>query len=152
MVEVNAEQGHHSEIEVHTQQEQFESLVIPSEIDPKLLALWLEREREEIEKNNPVPKTDNVCRGRPLSVLFAAYVGIVVMCFTIALGFLQQKESAEILVSTCKMFLIYSIVGFVIGKFADNYVHESVETLLREIVRRNNTPLSVAPQEPQSES
>jgi hypothetical protein len=121
-----------------THLEQFEALEIPPDIDPKLLNLWLEREREEFEKEEKQKHTlERVERGRNLCVLFAAFIGITVMCFAIVLGFIQQKDPTEILVGTCKVFLIYSIIGFVIGWVADTCVRESVEVLLREILRRN---------------
>lgn len=136
MSESSVQPSENGENKAATLSAAFESLEIPPGIDPKLLQIWLEREREEVEKNNEVPRKENVRRGRQLSILFAAYIGITVMCLTIALGFLQEKEPAEILAQTCRMFLCYCAAGFVVGKVTERCINESAETLLREIVRR----------------
>jgi hypothetical protein len=138
MPEENAENAEQERNTVAELQERFESLHIPSGIDPKLLELYLEREREEIEKSESLSKPKDKSRSRSLSILFAAYIGIVVMCFSIILGFLQEKEPAEILANTCRNFLIYSAAGFIFGWVAEYCVSESVETLLREIIRRSS--------------
>ncbi|MDR1270060.1 MAG: hypothetical protein LBK82_11105 [Planctomycetaceae bacterium] len=118
---------------------QLESLEIPPNIDPKLLALWLERERETIknqEKSKKKPKSK--FQHRKLSRLFAAYIGIIVFCFAIVLGFVQQKETFEILNNACLSFLVYVVIGFFVGLVAEYCVNDSVETLLREIIRRSD--------------
>ncbi|MDR1963776.1 MAG: hypothetical protein LBQ50_08350 [Planctomycetaceae bacterium] len=117
---------------------QLESLEIPPNIDPKLLALWLEREHRLIENQENPPKPKPKKQNRQLSRFFAAYIGIVVFCLTIVLGFVQQKETSEILNNACLSFLIYTIIGFFAGWVAEYCVNDSVETLLREIVRRSN--------------
>ncbi|MGL4593494.1 MAG: hypothetical protein ACRCUY_02055 [Thermoguttaceae bacterium] len=119
-------------------QEEFESLEIPKKIDPKLLELWLNREREAIEKAGASQQSNQPRRRRKLSYLFASYIGIIVMCLTIILGFVQNASETEILASACRAFIIYAILGFVFGCIAEKCVSESVETLLREIIRRAN--------------
>jgi hypothetical protein len=121
-------------------QAQLESLEIPPNIDPKLLALWLEREREAIENQEKAkkPKLKSKYRYRKLNRLFAAYVGIIVFCLTIILGFIQQKETIEILNNACLSFLVYTVIGFFVGSVAEYCVNDSVETLLREIIRRSD--------------
>ncbi|MDR0336613.1 MAG: hypothetical protein LBI18_05935 [Planctomycetaceae bacterium] len=120
-------------------QTQLESLEIPPNIDPKLLALWLERERETIknqEKSELKPKSKY--QRKKLSRLFAAYIGIIVFCLAIILGFVQRKETFEILNNACLCFLIYTVIGFFVGLVAEYCVNDSVETLLREIIRRSD--------------
>ena len=118
--------------------DQFESLEIPPNIDPRLLELWLYREREEIESKKNAPETPPQKHGRKLTWLFAAYIGILVMCLTIALGLIQGKEMNEILERTCQIFLIYTVIGFFVGWIIEYCVTDSVETMLREIVRRSD--------------
>jgi len=117
---------------------QFESLEIPPNIDPKLLALWLEREREAIENSLGKQKKPKFKYGRKLNRLFAAYIGIVVLCLAIVLGLVQQKETIEILNFACQAFLIYTVIGFFAGCIVEYCVNDSVETLLREIIRRSD--------------
>ncbi|MDR2115784.1 MAG: hypothetical protein LBP87_05320 [Planctomycetaceae bacterium] len=119
-------------------QAQLETLEIPPNIDPKLLALWLDREREAI-KNQEKPKPPkSKYHHRKLSRLFAAYIGIIIFCLAIILGFVQQKETVEILNNACLCFLIYTVIGFFVGWVAEYCVNDSVETLLREIIRRSD--------------
>lgn len=120
--------------------DQFESLEIPANIDPKLLALWLQRERAEIARRQGEKEPVRIAprHGRTLSRLFAAYIGIIVMCFVIVLGLVQGRETGEILTFACQAFLIYTVIGFVVGWIAEYCVTDSVETLLREIVRRGD--------------
>lgn len=118
-------------------QTQLESLEIPPNIDPKLLALWLEREQEAI-KNQEKPKPPKTkYHHRKLSRLFAAYIGIVLFCLAIILGFVQQKETSEILNDACFCFFVYAVAGFFVGWVIEYCVNDSVETLLREIIRRS---------------
>jgi H+/gluconate symporter-like permease len=123
-------------------QAQLESLEIPPNIDPKLLALWLEREREAVENQEKSKKLKSKSKSkyqhRKLNRLFAAYVGIIIFCLTIILGFVQQKETIEILNNACLSFLIYTVIGFFVGCVAEYCVNDSVETLLREIIRRSD--------------
>lgn len=121
-------------------QEQLEALEIPAHIDPRLLALWLEREREELEKSQKEPNASRSKsrQGRKLTRLFAACVGVMALCVVIVLGLLQGKESGEILIGACKTFLFYTILGFCAGWIAESCVRDSVETMLREIIRRSD--------------
>ena len=117
--------------------EQFEALDIPSNIDPHLLALWTQREQEEIERRQRKyiePPTKN---GRKLERLFAAYIGIAVMCLSVVLGLIQGFEPTAILQTTCIVFLVYTVIGFFVGIIAERCVDDSVESLLREIVKRS---------------
>ena|GEM_PF-3565462 len=120
-------------------QAEFDALHIPDGIDPLLLALWIEREKAEIEEKQrrgqppPPPKT----YGRSLVRLFPAYIGIAVMCFSVLLGLLQGKETILILQISCIAFLIYTVVGLFVGIVAEYCVNESVETLLRDVVTRS---------------
>ena len=121
-------------------QAEFEALHIPANIDPRLLALWIEREQEAIDrehkKNNPPPIPPKKC-GRSLARLFPAYIGIAIMCLTIVLGLVQGQETTAILQAACIAFLVYTIIGFVVGIVIERCVKDSVETLLRDIVNRN---------------
>jgi len=130
-------------------QAEFEALQIPSNIAPRLLALWLEREQEAIEreqqKNFPPEKPKQY--GRNLVRLFPAYIGIAIMCLSIVLGLIQGQDSTTILQSACIAFLVYTIIGFFVGMIAENCVNESVETLLREVVKRSRTAEETEPQQ-----
>ena len=128
--------------------EQFESLEIPKNIDPRLLELWLYREREELGSQDESVRKPIKAQGRRLTWLFAAYIGIVVMCLVIVLGLIQGKETNDILLFACQAFLLYTIIGFGVGWIAEYCVTDSVETLLREIVRRSNIPSDVGNTEP----
>jgi hypothetical protein len=119
-------------------QAQLESLEIPPNIDPKLLALWLEREREAVKNQEKPKRSLPRYRHRKLSRLFAAYIGIIIFCVAVILGFVQRRETVEILNNACIFFLIYTVVGFFIGWVIEYCVNDSVETLLREIVRRSD--------------
>lgn len=123
--------------EVARFQAQFEALDIPRNIDPYLLALWVQREQDEINrkqrKHIPPPQK----WGRNLNLLFAAYIGIAVMCLSVILGLIQQREPTVILQTTCIVFLIYTVIGFFVGIIAEHCVADSVETLLRDIVNRS---------------
>jgi hypothetical protein len=123
--------------DIATLEAQFEALEIPSNIDPLLLALWMQRERDLIESRKrkfikPPPKY-----GRSLSTLFPSYIGITVMCLTVILGLIQGQETTSILHSTCIAFLIYTIIGFFVGLIAERCVADSVESLLRDVVNRS---------------
>ncbi|MDR1479258.1 MAG: hypothetical protein LBJ00_09980 [Planctomycetaceae bacterium] len=118
--------------------EQLAAIEIPANIDPRLLALWLYRERQEIENLERKDKKRYVeSHGRSLARIFAAFTGVVVMMTMILLGVVQGKEVNDILVNTCIVFLVYTVLGFFVGYFFEGCVSDSVETLLREIVERN---------------
>lgn len=125
--------------------EQFEALEIPPNIDPRLLALWLQREQEELERQSRTkkPKQDRTRHGR-LDRLFAAFIGVAVMCLVIVLGLVQGHEPQTILRHACLAFLAYTILGFVAGCIAEYCVSDSVETLLREIVKRSEAAAAAA--------
>ena len=118
-------------------QAQIDLLDIPSNIDPRLLALWIQREQNEIEQKRKnyvkLPKR----HGRTLDRLFAAYIGIGVMCLSVVLGLIQRQEPTAILQTTCIVFLTYAIIGVFVGVIAERCVHDSVESLLRDIVQRS---------------
>ena len=117
---------------------QFEALYIPENIDPRLLELWIEREREKIERSQhkatPPPSRQY---GRRLTRLFPAYIGIAVMCLSILLGLLQWQDPTAILQTACIAFLAYTVIGMFVGLIAERCVNDSVETLLRDIVKRS---------------
>ena len=120
-------------------QAEFEALHIPPNIDPRLLALWIERENDAIErerKKNEPPSSVKKC-GRSLVRLFPAYIGIAVMCLTILLGLIQGQEPTAILQAACIAFLVYTIAGMFVGMILERCVNDSVETLLRDIVKRS---------------
>ena len=119
-------------------QAEFDSLYIPPNIDPHLLALWVEREQNKIErakkKQAPQRYKQIGCR---LTRLFPAYIGISVMCLAIILGLLQCQETQAILQMACVVFLAYTCLGLFAGLIAERCVNDSVETLLRDIVHRS---------------
>ncbi|MDR2346623.1 MAG: hypothetical protein LBE18_11195 [Planctomycetaceae bacterium] len=120
-----------------TMREQLLSIEIPANIDPRLLELWLYRERQEIERRErKEQKRYTKQQGRSLGRIFAAFTGIVVMMLMILLGLIQNKEVNDILINACIAFLVYTIIGFLIGYFVEGCVADSVEVLLREIVKR----------------
>ncbi|MDR2172435.1 MAG: hypothetical protein LBP59_20020 [Planctomycetaceae bacterium] len=117
--------------------EQLAAIEIPPNIDSRLLELWLYRERQEIERRERRErKRYAVPCGRSLGRIFAAFTGIVVMMLMILLGLVQGKETNDILINACIAFLIYTILGFFIGYFVEGCVSDSVESLLREIIKR----------------
>ena len=118
-------------------QEQFEALDIPSNIDPHLLALWIQREQEEIERGQRKSIKPPANKGRKLEHLFAAYIGITVMCLSVVLGLIQGFDPTTILQTTCIVFSVYTVIGFFVGTIAERCVEDSVESLLREIVKRS---------------
>ena len=125
--------------DVSAMQAEFENLYIPPNIDPHLLALWIEREQNKIERatRKPAQPQQKQC-GRNLTRLFPAYIGISVMCLAIILGLLQCRETVAILQMACVAFLVYTFIGLFIGVIAERCVNDSVETLLRDIVKRNH--------------
>ncbi len=123
----------------------LDSLEIPANIDPRLLELWFHREREALEKGTTPPERKESERNRKLTWLFASYVGILVMCLVIVLGLLRGLATEEILTQTCQAFLIYTILGFLAGWIVEYCVADSVESLLRELVRKS---FAVAETEP----
>ena len=125
-------------IDAAAMQAEFENLYIPPNIDPHLLALWLEREQDKIErvkKKQAAPPQKQI--GRRLTRLFPSYIGISVMCLAIILGLFQCQETKSILQMACSAFLAYTCFGFVVGVIAERCVNDSVETLLRDIVSRS---------------
>ncbi|MDR3234074.1 MAG: hypothetical protein LBT46_10505 [Planctomycetaceae bacterium] len=118
-------------------QTQLEALEIPLNIDPRLLEIWLRREQDEIARRQKKYVPPPVHYGQKLSLVFAAVVGIGVMCMTIILGLVQGKEPEVILATTCKVFLFYTLAGYFTGIIAEYCVTDSVETLLREIIKRS---------------
>ena len=118
-------------------QAQFEALDIPPNIDPRLLTLWLQREQDEIGRKKGTLIKSPKTYGRGLGRLFAAYIGIVVMCLTVVLGIIQHLEPTALLQTTCIVFLVYTIFGYFVGIIAEHCVGDSVETLLRDIVHRS---------------
>jgi len=123
--------------DVEALQAQFEALDIPSNIDPHLLALWMQREQDEIERKKRKYVKPPRKYGRSLNRLFAAYIGIAVMCLAVVLGLIQGLEPTAILKTACIAFLIYTIIGAFVGLIAERCVNDSVETLLRDIVNRS---------------
>ncbi len=119
-------------------QELLEKLDIPPNIDPRLLALWIERERNELDKKDKRGEVKKRAKTHSLGGPFAAFVGITAMCLAVLLGIVQGKEAAEILPNACWTFLIYIGIGFFAGLVAEYCVADSVETLLREIIRRGH--------------
>jgi len=118
-------------------QAQFAALDIPPNIDPYLLALWMQREQDEIDRKKRKYVKPPKKYGRSLNRLFAAYIGIAVMCLAVMLGLIQRLEPTAILQTTCIVFLVYAIIGFFVGTVAERCVGDSVETLLRDIVKRS---------------
>ena len=135
---MSTEQVPSTEKPIDAFQELLDSLQIPPNIDPRLLALWIERERKEWEAKPPTPPPGKRGRFRSLGALFAAFLGIVAMCLTILLGLVRGTERPEILTNACQTFLIYTVIGYATGLIAEYCVAESVETLLREIIRRGH--------------
>ena len=118
-------------------QAEFEALNIPPNIDPHLLALWIQREQDEIDRKKRTDVTPPKRAGRSLDRLFAAYIGIAVMCLSVVVGLIQRQEPTAILQTTCIVFLVYAMIGFFVGAIAERCVEDSVETLLRDIVKRS---------------
>ena len=116
---------------------QIDKLDIPPNIDPRLLTLWIQREQGEIERKKRKYIKPPRKYGRSLNRLFAAYIGIAVMCLTVTLGLLQGHEATTILKTACIAFLVYTIIGAFVGLIAERCVNDSVETLLRDIVNRS---------------
>jgi len=136
---MSTEQVPSTEEQRNSFQDLLDSLEIPPSIDPRLLALWIEREREEWEgKQKPPQQLRKRGRSRSLGAPFAAFLGIVAMCLTILLGLIQGTGRPEILTNACQTFLVYTVIGYVAGLIAENCIAESVETLLREIIRRGH--------------
>ena len=129
-------QDNNSFDDVEALQAQFEALDIPTNIDPTLLALWMQRELDEIERKKRKYVKPPRKYGRSLNRLFAAYIGIAVMCISIVLGLIQGHVPETILKTACIAFLVYTIIGAVVGLIAERCVNDSVETLLRDIVNR----------------
>jgi hypothetical protein len=131
---------HHSalEDEIAHMQAQLEAVEIPPNIDPQLLALWIQREKDKIEAKKRKFTKPPKKYGRNLTRLFPAYIGIAVMCLTILLGLIQGKDPETILKMTCVVFFIYAIIGYFVGVIAEHCVNESVESLLRDIVKRSH--------------
>ena len=119
-------------------QADLDSIEIPPGVDQRLLTLWLQRERDAIDrtrkKNEPPPPKPY---GRSLARLFPAYIGISVMCLTIVLGLVQRHETQAVLQTACAVFLVYTVIGAFAGMYAERFVNDSVETLLRDYVKRS---------------
>ena len=130
-------QHNHAIDDAATFQAQFEALEIPPNIDPRLLALWVQREQEEFERKHRKYVKPPQRFGRSLNRLFAAYIGIAVMCLAIILGLVQGLHPEIILKTACIAFLVYTIIGAFVGLVAERCVNDSVETLLREVVNRS---------------
>ncbi len=116
--------------------EQLDALEIPQHVDAALLALWRERELAEWERQNRQTRPVRRPATRGLTRLFASFLGISAMCLVIVLGLIHGRDSAEILRTACQSFLFYAIFGCFIGWIAEKCVQDSIETLLREILRR----------------
>ena len=119
-------------------QAELETLYIPPNIDPRLLTLWIDRERDKVERSQQksvLPPSKQ--SGRGLIRLFPAYIGIAVMCFSVILGLIQGLETKTILQTACIVFLVYTVVGLFVGLVAEHCVNDSVETMLRSIVKRS---------------
>ncbi|MDR2762760.1 MAG: hypothetical protein LBB88_09185 [Planctomycetaceae bacterium] len=117
--------------------EQLAAIEIPPNIDSRLLELWLHREHQEIERREKREKKRYASqKGHSLGRIFAAFTGIVVMILMIILGLVQGKETNDILTNACIAFLVYTIIGFFIGFFVEGCVANSVEDLIREIIKR----------------
>jgi hypothetical protein len=97
----------------------------------------MRREQDEINRKKRKQIKPPQQHGRKLSRLFAAYIGIAVMCLSVILGLIQHLESTIILKTTCIVFLVYTILGSFVGIIAEHCVSDSVETLLRDIVNRS---------------
>ena len=132
-------QDNHSFDDAAELKAQFEALDIPPNIDPRLLALWMQREEDEIERKKKRQYSVKPPKeyGRSLNRLFATYIGITVMCMAIVLGLIQGLEPATILKTACIAFLVYTVMGAFVGLIAESCVNDSVETLLRDIVNRS---------------
>ena len=123
--------------DVEALQAQFDALELPLNIDPRLLALWMQREQDEIDRKRQKFIKPPQTFGRSLNRLFAAYIGISVMCLAVILGLLQGQEATTTLKIACIAFLVYTIIGAFVGLLTERGVSDSVESLLRDIVHRS---------------
>ena len=123
--------------DVASLQAQLDAVEIPPGIDPRLLALWFQREQDEIDSKKRKYVKPPQKYGRSLKRLFPAYIGIAIMCLSILLGLIQGREPTAILQTACIVFLIYTVIGFFVGIIAERCVNDSTESLLREIVNRS---------------
>ena len=139
MSESLVKHAHSFEDDVAMLQAQFEALHIPDNIDPRLLALWIDREKEKIERSQhkEVLSPPPLQYGYRLARLFPSYIGIAVMCLAVVLGLVQCQEPTAILQTACVVFLVYTVIGFFVGMVAERCVRDSVEALLRDIVSRS---------------
>ena len=126
-----------------TFRQELARLDIPPNIDPRLFALWLERENKAFEQKrheHDVATRQLLRPGVSLIPLLGAFLGITAMIVTILLGIVQANEAKDTLFLACKTFLGYTIIGCFAGWIAERCVRDSVETMLREIARRTTSP------------
>lgn len=113
---------------------------IPENIDPELLNIWLERERRNfINREEPeIPLSQP--GGYSLNRTLAAFIGVLGMITTIALGLVRGEASDLLLCSACFSLFFYAGLGFLAGLIAEYCIRESTEVLAREIVTKSESP------------
>ncbi len=132
--EPNADGPH---VEVFFDQ-QLGAIPVPSNIDPSIIDIWLEKEKKALFAEQLHEKSKGDVRERPLSTLFMVYIAVVGMIVAIILGIVNGSPAAEILDTAFRSLLCYGVIGFVIGLIAEHTVRESVETVVREVVRKSD--------------
>ena len=113
---------------------------VPTNIDPALFDTWYNNEirsiRGEIENENEIAKEVKPPRG--LGRVMAAYIGVMAMLVAILMGLLRGTSAPAILDTACWTLIGFTVIGYLAGLIAEHTVRESVETAVREVVRRSD--------------
>lgn len=118
--------------------QQLKDLVIPESIDPVLLSLWLEKEKEfyAAREGKPIPKLKKTVSS--LALKFSGFLAVTTMILVILLGLLSAEEPSQVFRRAFNAILVFGAIGFVIGRVVDGCVMESSRELLREIIQRTD--------------
>lgn len=113
------------------------TLRIPSNIDPELFDAWYNKEIRELSPD-PVPDRGLSTSGRPLPLLFAAYVGTLALLVAIVTGLLRDLVPDDILDGAIKSLFLFGGIGYLAGLIMERLLRESTEHIVREVVRRSD--------------
>lgn len=109
------------------------SIAVPPGVPANLLEAWIDKEKKKLYAEKA--KEERLGHPRSLGKVFATYIGVLAMILAVTLGLFQEQSTAEILDTACRSLIVYGIIGFFAGLIAEHVLRESVETVVREVVK-----------------
>lgn len=122
-------------------EEMLSTFVIPDNIDPVLLEVWMRREKEAFFKKRrgeDVPSLPRSGRKGSFAMLFASYLSVLVMIILILFGMIAGTHPEILLKKVFLMMVCFFILGYIVGIIVDNCISESARAMIRELIKRSH--------------